>query len=310
MYQTIFNTSGGLPLSQQSSTANSFTSTGGASYNFTHDLFGQAQITYFRQSYFGNNYDGSYLSATLGYNKRILQTFTVSASVIESTNQFTNNNVGFIGNLNAFHAFGDWLVSGNFSYAQNVQSLLVTYTTSYYNYNGNVHRRLGRGKQVTFAYNGTHTGINQDKGSYAYSNGFSASFSLRRLNFGANYMQSKGLSILTSTGFQPLPPTPGLPPLGQIAYDGHSYGASVGITPVPRMSITASYTNAASDTVANDVASTNRTKIFYTQLQYRLRRVSLFAGYTRFFQGISASGTPPGNAYSYFVGVSRWLSFF
>ena len=175
LYQTIFDTGGGLPLSHQSSTANSFTTTGGVGYNFTHDLFGQTQVTYFRQSYFGNNYDGSYLSATLGYNKRILQTFTVSASVIESTNQFTNNNVGFIGNLNAFHAFGDWLVSGNFSYAQNVQSLLVTYTTSYYNYSGNVHRRLGRGKQVTFAYNGTHSGINQDKGSYAYSNGFSTS---------------------------------------------------------------------------------------------------------------------------------------
>lgn len=310
LYQSILNTSGGLPLSQEDSSAKSFTTTGGASYNFTHDLFGQMQVTYYQQSYFGNTYDGSYLSATVGYNKRILNTFSVSASLIESTNEFTNNSVGFIGNLNGFHAFGDWLVSGNLSYAQNVQTELVTYTTSYYNYSGNVHRRLGRGKQITFAYNGTHSGLNQDKDSYSYSNGFSASLALRRLTFGANYVDSKGLSILTSTGIQPLPPTPGLPPLGQIAYNGHSYGANVGITPIARMSLTASYTNAMSYTNANDLESKNRTKIFYTQLQYRLRRVNLFAGYTRFFQGISGAGTPPGNDYSYFVGVSRWFNVF
>ena len=35
--------------------------------------------------------------------------------------------------------------TGGFSYAQNVQTLLVTYTTSYYNYNANLHRALGEG---------------------------------------------------------------------------------------------------------------------------------------------------------------------
>ena len=52
--------------------------------------------------------------------------------------------------------FGAWVweLSGGLSYAQNVQSLLVTYTTSYYNYNANLHRRLGRGLQWTGAFNG------------------------------------------------------------------------------------------------------------------------------------------------------------
>jgi hypothetical protein len=310
LYQNILNNGGGLPISQQNTSANSFTTTAGASYNILQNLYTQGQITYFRQSYFGNSYDGSYLSATLGYNRRILHTFTMSASVVESTNQFTNNALGFIGNLNAFHAFGEWQVSGNLSYAQNVQTLLVTYTTSYYNYSGNLHRRLGRGKQVTFAYNGAHSGLNQDQGSYTYSNSGSASVALRRINFGANYTQSRGLSILTSQGIQPIQPTPGLPLLGQIVYNGESYGASVGVTPVPRLNISASYSHAVSDTTANDIFSKNRTEIFYTQLQYRLRRVNVFAGYTRFSQGISAAGTPPGETYSYFIGVSRWLSFF
>jgi hypothetical protein len=310
LYQTILKNDGGLPLSEQDSSAKSFTSTTGASYDIRKGLYTQGQITYFRQAYFGNTYDGSFLSATLGYNKRILQTFSVSASLIESTNKFTNNNLGFIGNLNAFHAFGDWNLSGNFSYAQNVQTLLVTYTTSYYNYSGNLHRRLGRGKQVTFAYNGSHSGLSQEPGSYSYSNSGSASLALRRINFGVNYTSSRGMSILTSQGIQPIQPTPGLPLLGQIVYNGESYGGSVGVTPLPKLNISASYSHAVSDTTANEVFSKNRTEIFYTQLQYRLRRVSVFAGYTRFSQGISAAGTPPGQTYSYFIGVSRWLNLF
>lgn len=310
LYQNIFNTGGGLPIAQQNSTANSFTSNAGVNYILPQNIFTQAQITYFQQSYFGNTYNGSFFSATVGYNKRILDTFSVSASLVESTNKFTDNNLGFIGNLNAFRNFGPWQFSGNLSYAQNVQTLLVTYTTSYYNYSGNMHRRLGRGKQVTLAYNGSHSGLNQDKGSYTYSNSAAASLALRRLTFGANFTKSQGLSILTSQGIQPLPPTPGLPPEGQIVYNGESYGASVGATPIARLTISASYSHAVSNTTANDIFSKNRTEIFYTQLQYRLRRVNVFAGYTKFSQGISAAGTPPGSTYSYFIGVSRWLSFF
>lgn len=310
LYENVLNSGGGLPILQQNSTANSFTSTAGANYLILPNLYSQGQITFFHQSYFGNTYDGSYLSATIGYNKRVLNTFSVSASVIDSTNKFSNNNLGFIGNLNAYRPFGDWLLAGNVSYAQNVQTLLVTYTTSYYNYNANLHRRLGRGKQVTFSYNGSHSGLNQDQGSYSRSDAFSTSLALRRLNVGANYIKSSGLSILTSTGIQPIPPTPGLPPEGQIVYNGQGYGANVGFTPLPRLSISATFSHAVSNTLANEIGSHNRNEIFYTQIQYRLRRVSLFAGYTKFSQGISAAGTPPGNTYSYFIGVSRWLSFF
>ena len=45
--------------------------------------------------------------------------------------------MGFVGNVNFFHSIKGWQTSGVFSYAQNVQSLLVTYTTSYYNYSAN-----------------------------------------------------------------------------------------------------------------------------------------------------------------------------
>ncbi len=310
LYQNIANSGAGVPLVQIDSRSKSSSIAAGANYSFTKNLYGQAQITYYDQSYFGQSYSGSYLTGTVGYGKRILNTFTVSASVIESSNKFANNSLGLVGNLNGFRRFGRWELSGGVSYAQNVQTLLVTYTTSYYNYNLNLHRRLGRGMQWTGAFNGNHSGLSQVAGTVNRSAGFSTSLAMRRLTFNANYIQGSGQSVLTSTGIQPLPPTPGLPPEGIIVYNGKSYGAGIAVTPIPRLSISANYSHAMSDTLSSTAFSNNHTDIFYSQMQYRLRKISVLAGYTKFTQGFSAAGTPPGSQYSFFVGVTRWFNFF
>jgi hypothetical protein len=309
LYQSIANSSGGVPLLQLNSNSNSSLVSAGANYNFTNNLYGQAQITYYDQTYLGQTYQGSFLTGTVGYGKRILNIFTVSATVIESSNQFSNNGLGFIGNLNAFRRLGTWEASGNFSYAQNVQTLLVTYTTSYYNYSARLGRSLGRGMQWTGVFNGNHSGFSQNVGTVNQSNGFSTSLSLRRIDLNANYIQSSGQSVLTSTGIQPIT-TPGLPPLGIIVYNGKSYGAGINLTPIRLLTLSANYSHASSDTLSSSILSNNRTDIFYGQLQYRLRKITVLAGYTKFGQGISAAGTPPGNEYSYFIGVTRWINFF
>ena len=310
LYQSIANAGGGVPIFQNDTNSNSSTLSAGANYTFTKYLYGQGQITYFNQTYFGNTYEGSYLTGTVGYNKRILDTFTVSATVIESTNKFADNSLGFIGNLNAFRRFGLWELSGAFSYAQNVQTILVTYTTSYYNYSGNLHRKLGRGMQWTGVFNGNHSGFSQDVGTINKSNGFSTSLSLRHIDLNANYIKSSGQALLTSTGIQPLPPTPGFPPEGLIVYNGSSYGAGITVTPIPRLFISGNYSHAVSDTLSDTTFSNNRTDIFYGQLQYRLRKITVLGGFTKFSQGISAAGVPPGSQYSYFIGVTRWINFF
>jgi hypothetical protein len=142
------------------------------------------------------------------------------------------------------------------------------------------------------------------------SEGFSTSLALRRVNLTANYIQALGQAVLTSTGIQPIPPTPGLPPEGVIVYNGKSYGAGIGFTPIPRLTISGNLSHAMSDTLSSTALSNNHTVIFYSQMQYRLRKISVLAGYTKFTQGISAAGTPPGSQYSYFVGVTRWFNFF
>jgi len=309
-FQNLVNNGSGVPLLQLGSSANSNNVSAGANYTFTKNLYGQADVTYYNQSYYGQSYNGSYVTGTLGYNRRLWDMFSFSASVIESSNQFQENSLGFIGNVNYFHRFGLWETSGAFNYAQNVQTILVTYNTSYYNYSANVHRKLGRGTQWTGAFNGSHSGFTNQPGTENHSESFSTSLALRRISFNANYVQSTGNSVLTSTGIQPIPPTPGLLPQGLIVYNGKSYGAGLTVTPIPRLYITGTYSHAVSDTLSNEISSHNRNEIFYAQLQYHLRKINLLAGYTDFSQGISASGAPPGHQYSYFIGVSRWLNLF
>lgn len=309
-YQNIVSASGGVPLQPVNSQSNSSTVSSGATYNFLPNLYGQVQITYFDQTYLGNSYNGSYLSGTVGYNKRILQLFTTSVTVIDSTTNFGNNSVGLVFNVNGYHNFGPWETSGDFNYAQNVQTILVTYTTSYYIYDGNVHRRWGRGMQWTAAFNGSHSGFNNQPGVVNSSKGFSSSLGLKRITLSGNYVESSGQAILTSTGIQPIQPTPGLPPLGLIVYNGKSYGGAITITPLARLFISGTYTHAASDTLSNDIFSNNKTNIFYGQFEYRFRRISVLGGFTKFSQGISASGLAAGNEYSYFIGVQRWFNFF
>ena len=51
----------------------SFTAGGGATYQFTNFLSTQGQATYYNQSYFEQNYTGTYISGTVNYARRHLR---------------------------------------------------------------------------------------------------------------------------------------------------------------------------------------------------------------------------------------------
>jgi hypothetical protein len=300
--------SNGAPVQGLSlgSGAHSSTVGGGAIYQFTNYLSASSQATYYDQYYFGKSYTGTYLSGTVNYGRRLLDMFTFSGSVIDSSNGQGTNALGFVGNVNFFHRIKGWQTSGVFTYAQNVQSLLVTYTTSYYNYSANLHRRLPARMQWTAAFNGTHSGLTNYQGTSSSSEGYSTSISSRRFTVTGNYTKSTGISLLGAGGFIPVGGTPGVNDF--ITFGGTSYGGGVSVTPIRRLVIAGSFNRAISNTVSQTI-SHNNTEIFNAQMQYHLRRIGLQAGYTRFTQGISAVGAPA-NSTSYFVGITRWFDFF
>ena len=207
---------GGVVPVNLGSGSHSMTMGGGTSYQFTNFLSATAQATHYDQFYFGQSYAGTFVSGTINYSKRLFDMFSFSATVLDSSNAADANAIGFIGNVNYSHRILGWQTSGQFSYAQNVQTLLVTYTTSYYNYSANIRRRLGAGWQWTGAFNGTHSGLSNYSGTTNHSEGFSSSFGARRFQLTGSYTQATGVSILGAGGIQGLPPVPASPILSPI----------------------------------------------------------------------------------------------
>lgn len=290
--------------------SNSLQVGGGAAYQFTNFLSAQTQATYYDQYYFGKSYTGTFVSGTVNYARRIFDMFTFSGGVVEESNGQGSNSVGLVGNVNYFHRIQGWETSGSFSYAQNVQSVLITYTTSYYNYTTRARRRLSARLSWIGAFNGSHTGLTNQPGSGNHSNGYSSSLSSRKFTITGNYTESTGESILTSVGLVLVPSAPGVPASNLILYNGDSYGGGLSATPVRHLTISGTFSRALSNTLSEATNSRNNTEVFNGQLQYHFRRIGALAGFTRFTQGISASGIAPATANSFFVGVSRWFDIF
>ncbi len=304
--QSLSTNGAPVPGVSLGSGAHSSTLGGGASYQITNNLSTSTQATYYDQYFFGEDYTGMFVSGTVNYGKRLFDLFTFSGSVIDSNNGQGSNAVGFIGNVNLFHRINGWSVAGNFSYAQNVQTLLVTYTSSSYNYSANLHRRLPAHLQWTGGFNGSHSGLTNYQGATSHSEAFSTSLGSPKYTLTGSYTQSSGISLLGAGTLAGLPPTPGVTEF--VTFTGTSYSGSFSVSPMRRMVLSGSYSRAISDTVAQTL-SHNDTDVYNAQLQYHLRRIGLQAGYTRFTQGISAVGLPASTT-SYFVGFTRWFDFF
>ena len=287
--------------------AHSTTLASSLGYQFTNSLAGSVQATHYDQFYFGESFTGTFLSANIAYAKKLLDTFSFSGSVVDSSTAQGDNALGFIANVNAFHRIKGWQVSGNFSYAQNVQTLLITYQTSYYNYSANIRRRLPAGLSWIAAFNGTHSGLAQYQGSSSHSEGYSSSLSTRMFSVTGNFTESSGVSLLGSLGLTPITILPGVNNFS--IFTGSGWGAGVSATPIRRLILAASFNRAISNTDSAQMYSHNNTEVFNAQLQYHIRRISLQAGFTQFTQGISAVGTPATSS-SYFVGFTRWFDFF
>ena len=111
--QNLVGTGTVVPGLSLGSGSHSSTVGGGATYQFTHFLSAQTQATYYDQYYFGKSYTGTYVSGTVNYGKRVLDMFTFSGSVIESSNGQGTNALGFVGTVNYFHRIGGWQTVGS-----------------------------------------------------------------------------------------------------------------------------------------------------------------------------------------------------
>ena len=280
-------------------------------YAFAPNLQFDGQLERRQQSYSGANYGSNLYSVGVIYTRQILGGYVGSAfNVVDSTlDGSSQNQLGFNASANYTRRFGAWTVGGYFNYAQNVQTLLITYNTSFYNFSGNVSRQFGRWFWSATAAGG-RSGITDQPDSSNNSESFGTTFGTRKLSFGGAYAKSGGNSLAGGSGLIPTPLPPIIPTSLLVLFGGNSLSASVSAVPVRNFNISASYVKSTTNLTNTGVTSSNDFKQANIYFQYQFRQVGLNGGYTYLEQGFSASTTAPANFSSFYIGVYRWFNFF
>ncbi len=296
---------------QSSLSSNSLFMMGIASYGVTSNLQLQADVQRRQQTFLGTSYGANSFGGGATYTTGALGGFfSTSVSVTDNNNDYSNgNSLGFSTNVAFNRPVQRWLLSVDFSYAQNVQTYLITYMNSFYTYSGNARRKFYDGRftwSATAA--GSRSALSNTPNTGNSSQSYSTSFGMRRITAAASFAKSDGFGLLGGSGLLPPPGT--IPADWLILYGGTSQGFSLSGNPIRNLSLGASYSKNRSNTDTGGVASWNRTEQVNAILNYRVRKLMFTAGYGRVVQGFSASGLPPGNVNSFFIGFTRSFNLF
>jgi len=283
------------------------------SYSIASSLQAQAYGERRKQTYRSQAYGADTVGGGLSYSRVLFGgNFHVSGFATDNTSDsIKGSNLGLNTSVGYTRAIGAWNVGGDFSYAQNMQLLLVTYTTSYYFYTGSVRRHLRSNLTWSGTAAGSRTGLTAQprtgNSSQSYSTGLSYS---HWIGASASYAKSDGHGLQTGTGFIPTPIPPIVPQSLLVLFGGQSYSFSLSSTPLRHFSVAGAYSHANLNTMNGTSAFGSRTEQYFASVQYQFRKMGFTGGYTRLLQGFSATGTPPAIVSSYYMGVSRWFNFF
>ena len=286
-----------------------------ANYQVLHNLFVHATVNHVEQTFLGQSYSATQFGGSANYNleHNILQGLSFNIAVVDTANKEGNTAVGFAGNLNYRRKFAGWEADANFSYAQNVETLLIADTSSSYGYVSTLRRRIGNRSYFMVGYSGSHSGFNTISDSTSSAQRGSASFSYRRYTASGFYSTSNGRAAFTPTGLVALPgnlPPDALAPGTAIVYNSKSYGFNLSASPIRRLTVSGGYAQSSGDTVDPVLSTFTKNKLINGVMQYRLRKVYVNGGYTHLTQSVGTLGTAPISVTTYYIGISRWFNFF
>ena len=313
LYQAVTSSGGLIAPPAQGQSSNSFDVLGNASYSVMTNMQMLASADHREQYFLGKNYGATSYGGGLTYGRVVFggnfnTAFTLTDNTVSTSSA---NELGFNGTVNYNKRFDGWTAGAYGNYAQNVQTLLITYMSSYYGYGANLARRWGR-----FRWTGgasmNKTGLTQQAGTTSSSESFNSSTGFSNwININATYSKSNGIGIQTGAGLISTPtPQPVLNPTDLILYGGKSYSFGLSSNPKRRLTIAATFARAYGDSNVVGILSSNNTEQFNTLFQYQFRKMYMTGGYSRLNQSFSASGSPPEKISAFYIGVSRWFNFF
>jgi len=301
------------PLVNFGSGTHSFNISGGASYAILRGLNASANMTHMEQFYGQHNYAATYFNGTLfgNYQKPLFGMLNWSISAIDNANQQGNTGLGMTSSVSLNRRMHAWEFAAGVDYQQDVQTILVAYTTSSFRWNGTVARKFHRHWHWNAGVGGGHSGFSAQAGDGNRSESIFSGVGNGRIALSSNYTQSKGTSVLTSNGLQSSPvPIGVLTNQSLILYNAKSFTIGATANPKRGFTITTDYSRANSGTTSTAANSLNQSGLLSTQIQYAVRRLGISAGFTRFSQSVGVAGAATAKVNSYYFGVNRWFSFF
>ena len=297
------------PALSQSQSSHAWDASVGTGYAILPNLQIRAQYEWREQLYNGINYTANGVTVGAIYGRPLWGgSFNANAYVTDNnSSNISGSQIGFAANSSYNRQFGRWNVTMAGGYGQNLQTLLVAYTTSSYTFSGSVGRQFGQ-FVVSANAGGSHSLLTGQPGTAYSSQSYGAALGWRRLTFSANYNESSGSGLASGGGIIPIPPI--IPPSLLIMYGGTSYAFSASGSPVRHWTFSATYLKANSNTTNQGIYSANNVEEQIFATQYQFRKVGMNGGYNRIVQGFSASGVAPANFSSVYIGLYRWFNFF
>lgn len=286
-----------------------------ASYQVLSNLDLQGIVNHERQSFMGQTYEATQFGGSANYNlqHRLLGSLSFSVGAFDTANQEGNSALGFVGNLNFARKFSGWEVDANASYSQNVQTMILLYTTSSVGYVGNIRRRLGNRIFWMAGYGGSHSALTAQAGSSSRADRWSSTFTYHNYSVNGFYSKSDGAAAFTPTGLVPIPN--GLPPSlfapgSIIEYGSRAWGVNASTVVMRRLTLSAGYANGSGSTIDPLLSTFSSNQLYNVIFQYRLRKIFVNGGYTQLHQDVGTVGSVPVNVTTYYIGISRWFNFF
>jgi hypothetical protein len=284
-----------------------------ASYSVEKDLQTDVHVERRSQSYLGRNYSALTYGGGAYYMRKMLDGY-FSASVNATGNESgtdSANDLGFTATTSYSTDIRGWRVDGTANYAQNVQTLLITYLNSFYSYSGSAGKRWGK-LSFSMGAGGSRTALTDQPGTSSGGQDYNASLGYNPwFTLTGTYAKSYGQALETGAGLVGVPvPTPILPSDLVSLYGGDGYSFGLGSAPIRGLTLSAGYSKSISSVSTSGLSSTNENDEYNATIQYHVRKFQLFSGYSRLDQGFSGSGTVPESVSSYYIGVTRWFKFF
>jgi hypothetical protein len=313
--QAIATSSGGVaPIVNLGAGTHSLDMTATAGYSLMANMQTLAFADHREQYYLGENFSSSSYGGSVTYWRPLFGgSLNTALTLSDNTSSTTNaNNLGINSTVNYNRRFsGEWAASASFGYSQNVQSQLITYTTSAYSYGANVRKRW---KQYgwTGGASVSRTLLTEVAGSSNVSESFMTAVNFSHwITANGNYSKATGTAIQAGVGLVQNPvPQPLIPGNDLILFGGNSYSFGLSSNPQRKLTLGASYAKSITNSNLQGVLSENNTKMINALFTYQVRKMYVTGGYSNIVQGFSVTGTAPENVSSFYIGISRWFNFF